>query len=65
MATSASNPAYRRASVREFRLLDLGEANAELVDGKILMMAGSSARHAAIAANEEGPATAVADPSSN
>ena len=51
MATSASNPAYRLASVREFLVMDLGEAKAELVDGMILMMAGGSPRHAAIAAN--------------
>jgi Uma2 family endonuclease len=31
--------------------MDLGDAKAELVDGMILMMAGGSPRHAAIAAN--------------
>ena len=51
MATSASNPAYRLASVREFLAMDLGEAKAELVDGMIQMMAGGSPRHAAIAMN--------------
>ena len=51
MVTTASNPAYRLASVREFLAMDLGDAKAELVDGMILMMAGGSARHAAIAAN--------------
>ena len=51
MATSAHNPAYRPVSVREFLAMDLGDAKAELVDGLILMMAGGSARHAAIAAN--------------
>ena len=51
MATSALNPAYRPVTVREFLALELNEAKAELVDGMILMMAGGSARHAAIAAN--------------
>ena len=51
MATIALDPAYRRVSVREFLAMDLGDAKAELVDGMILMMAGGSPRHAAIAAN--------------
>lgn len=51
MASLALDPAYRRVTVREFLVMDLGEAKAELVDGMILMMAGGSARHAAIAAN--------------
>ena len=51
MATSALNPAYRLASVREFLAMDMGDAKAELVDGTILMMAGGSPRHAAIAMN--------------
>ena len=51
MATIALDPAYRRVTVREFLAMDLGEAKAELVDGLILMMAGGSPRHAAIAAN--------------
>lgn len=51
MATIALDPAYRRVTVREFLAMDLGDAKAELVDGVILMMAGGSARHAAIAAN--------------
>ena len=51
MATTVLNPAYRRVSVREFLAMDLGETKAELVDGMILMMAGGSPRHAAIAAN--------------
>ena len=51
MASIALDPAYRRVTVREFLAMDLGEAKAELVDGMILMMAGGSARHAAIAAN--------------
>lgn len=51
MATIALDPAYRRVSVREFLAMDLGDAKAELVDGVILMMAGGSPRHAAIAAN--------------
>ena len=51
MATSAFNPAYRPVTVREFLAMDLGDGKAELVDGLIQMMAGGSARHAAIAAN--------------
>ena len=51
MASLALDPAYRRVTVREFLAMDLGEAKAELVDGMILMMAGGSPRHAAIAAN--------------
>ena len=51
MASNALDPAYRRVSVREFLAMDLGDAKAELVDGMILMMAGGSPRHAAIAAN--------------
>lgn len=51
MASIAIDPAYRRMSVREFLALDLGDAKAELVDGLILMMAGGSRAHAAIAAN--------------
>ena len=51
MATLPLDPAYRRVTVSEFLALDLGEAKAELVDGVILMMAGGSVRHAAIAAN--------------
>lgn len=51
MASSPLNPAYRRVSVREFLGMDLGDAKAELVDGMILMMAGGSPRHAAIAMN--------------
>ena len=51
MASLALDPAYRRVSIREFLDMDLGEAKAELVDGMILMMAGGSPRHAAIAAN--------------
>lgn len=51
MASIALDPAYRRVSVREFLAMDLGDAKAELVDGMILMMAGGSPRHAAIAAN--------------
>lgn len=51
MATLPLDPAYRRVTVREFLAMDLGEAKAELVDGVILMMAGGSPRHAAIAAN--------------
>ena len=51
MASLALDPAYRRATVREFLDMDFGEAKAELVDGMILMMAGGSPRHAAIAAN--------------
>ena len=51
MAMSVLNPAYRPVTVREFLALELNEAKAELVDGMILMMAGGSARHAAIAAN--------------
>ena len=51
MATSAPNPAYRRATVREFLAMDFGEAKAELVDGQIQMTAGGSPRHSAIAAN--------------
>jgi Uma2 family endonuclease len=51
MASLAFDPAYRRATVREFLAMDLGDAKAELVDGMIFMMAGGSPRHAAIAAN--------------
>ena len=51
MASLALDPAYRRVTVREFLNMDLGDAKAELVDGMILMMAGGSPRHAAIAAN--------------
>jgi Uma2 family endonuclease len=51
MATRALDPAYRRATVREFLDMDLGDAKAELVDGMILMTAGGSPSHAAIAAN--------------
>jgi Uma2 family endonuclease len=51
MATQALDPAYRPATVDEFLAMDLGDAKAELVDGVIYMMAGGSARHAAIAAN--------------
>lgn len=51
MATRALDPAYRRATVREFLDMDIGDAKAELVDGMILMMAGGTPRHAAIAAN--------------
>ena len=51
MASLALDAAYRRVTVREFLVMDLGEAKAELVDGIILMMAGGSPRHAAIAAN--------------
>jgi Uma2 family endonuclease len=51
MASLALDPAYRRVTVREFLNMDLGNAKAELVDGMIFMMAGGSARHAAIAAN--------------
>ena len=51
MASLALDPAYRRVTVREFLVMDLGEAKAELVDGMILMRAGGSPRHAAIAAN--------------
>lgn len=51
MATSAFNPACRPVTVREFPAMDQGDAKAELVDGLIQMMAGGSARHAAIAAN--------------
>lgn len=51
MASIALDPAYRRVTVREFLALDLGDAKAELVDGLILMMAGGSRPHAAIAAN--------------
>jgi Uma2 family endonuclease len=51
MASLALDPAYRRVTIREFLDMDLGEAKAELVDGMILMMAGGSPRHAAIAAN--------------
>lgn len=51
MATIALDPAYRRVTVREFLAMDLGAAKAELVDGLILMMAGGTPRHAAIAAN--------------
>ena len=51
MATIALDPAHRRMTVREFLALDLGDAKAELVDGVILMMAGGSRPHAAIAAN--------------
>ena len=51
MATTAPNPAYRPVTVREFLVMDLGDGKAELVDGLIQMMAGGSARHAAIAAN--------------
>lgn len=51
MASLVLDPAYRSVTVREFLAMDLGEAKAELVDGMILMMAGGSPRHAAIAAN--------------
>lgn len=51
MASIAVDPAYRRASVREFLEMNLGDAKAELVDGMIFMMGGGSPRHAAIAAN--------------
>ena len=51
MATRVLDPAYRRTTVREFLEMDIGDAKAELVDGMILMMAGGSPRHAAIAAN--------------
>ena len=51
MASIAIGPAYRRATAREFLEMDFGGAKAELVDGLILMMAGGSARHAAIAVN--------------
>jgi Uma2 family endonuclease len=51
MATLPLDPAYRRVTVREFLAMDLGDAKAELVDGVILMMAGGSPRHAAIAMN--------------
>ena len=51
MATRSLDPAYRRVTVREFLAMDLGDAKAELVDGMILMMAGGSPRHAAIAMN--------------
>ena len=51
MATTAFHPAYRPVMVREFLAMDLGDAKAELVDGLILMMAGGSPRHAAIAMN--------------
>lgn len=48
---SLPNPAFRPVTVAEFLAMDLGEAKAELIDGAIYMMAGGSARHAAIAAN--------------
>ena len=48
------NPAYRRATIREFLNMELGDAKAELVDGIILMMAFGSARHSAIAVNLSG-----------
>jgi Uma2 family endonuclease len=51
MASRSLDPAYRRTTVREFLAMDLGDAKAELVDGMILMMAGGSPRHAAVAAN--------------
>ena len=51
MVSIAIEPAYRRVSVREFLEMDFGEAKAELVDGLILMMAGGTPRHAAIAIN--------------
>lgn len=51
MASIAIEPAYRRVSVLEFLEMDFGGAKAELVDGLIFMMAGGSARHAAIAVN--------------
>ena len=51
MASIAIDPTYRRATVREFLDMDLGDAKAELVDGMIYMMGGGSPRHAAIAAN--------------
>ena len=51
MATNFNNPAYRKVEVHEFLDMDLGDARAELVDGTILMMAGGSPKHAAVAAN--------------
>ena len=51
MASRSLNPAYRLTTVREFLAMDLGDAKAELVDGNILMRAGGSPRHAAVAAN--------------
>jgi Uma2 family endonuclease len=51
MASRSLDPAYRRVTIREFLDMDLGDAKAELVDGMIMMMAGGSVRHAAIAAN--------------
>ena len=51
MATNFNDPAYRKVEVHEFLAMDLGDAKAELVDGTILMMAGGSPKHAAVAAN--------------
>lgn len=51
MASLATNPAYILMEVEDFLDIDLGDRKAELVDGVIYMMAGGSARHAAIAAN--------------
>ena len=51
MASFPIAPPYRRTTVREFLAMDLGEAKADLVEGIILMMAGGTPRHTAIAAN--------------
>ncbi len=51
MASHPLNPAYRMIEIDEFLDMDLGDAKAELVDGTIWMMAGSSTTHAAVAAN--------------
>lgn len=51
MARVALDPAYRRISVREFLDMDFCGARAELDDGLIYMLVGSTARQAAIAVN--------------
>jgi Uma2 family endonuclease len=47
----ATQPAYRLLTAKEFLEIDFGEQKAELDNGVIRMMAGGTARHAAVAGN--------------
>ncbi len=51
MTGVALDPAYRRVSVEEFLEMDFRGAKAELDDGLIYMMTGSSEMHARVAGN--------------
>lgn len=47
----ATNPEYPRLTAEEFLDIDFGEKKAELDNGVIRMMAGGTARHAAVQGN--------------